>query len=45
MIWNTLKSKGFLSGYMLILLMLVGAVCLEQKEILCLRLRRQYLLL
>ncbi|OAS21576.1 hypothetical protein [Paenibacillus oryzisoli] len=34
MIWKTLKSRGFLSGYMLIILMLVGSVSLQQKEIL-----------
>ncbi|NQX64205.1 hypothetical protein [Paenibacillus qinlingensis] len=34
MIWNTLKSRGFLSGYMLVILMLVGSVSLQEKEIL-----------
>lgn len=34
MIWNTLKSRGFLSGYVLVILMLICSVCLQQKDIL-----------
>ncbi|MCY9659299.1 hypothetical protein P5G65_20880 [Paenibacillus chondroitinus] len=34
MIWNTLRSKGFLSAYLLVILMLVAAVVLKQRDIL-----------
>lgn len=34
MIWNTLLSKRFLSAYILVILMLVAAVVLQQKDIL-----------
>ncbi|MGQ7887209.1 hypothetical protein [Paenibacillus sp. WC2504] len=34
MIWNTLRSKRFLSAYLLVILMLVAAVVLNQRDIL-----------
>jgi hypothetical protein len=34
MIWNTLLSKRFLSAYIIVILMLVAAVVLQQKDIL-----------
>ncbi|KRF13400.1 hypothetical protein [Paenibacillus sp. Soil787] len=34
MIWNILKSRSFLSAYILVILMLVAAVVLQQKDIL-----------
>lgn len=34
MIWNILKSRSFLSAYILVILMLIAAVALQQKDIL-----------
>ncbi len=34
MVWNILKSRSFLSAYILVILMLVGAVVLQQMDIL-----------
>ena len=34
MVWNILKSRSFLSAYILVIVMLVGAVVLQQRDIL-----------
>lgn len=34
MVWNILKSRNFLSAYILVIVMLVGAVVLQQRDIL-----------